>query len=165
MLAAIEKRDGMDYRLATKEEINQLVRMRWDFTLEDYPEMITASDGYEAFEEECTDFLEQALASDRWHIWIAEDKGRVISHMYIELIEKVPRPGRITRPFAYMTNVYTVPDWRGKGIGGKLLSQVNAWVKDNDYEFVIVWPSEEGVDFYKRHGYEQCNDPLEYVPS
>lgn len=85
--------------------------------------------------------------------------------MYIELIEKVPRPGRITRPFAYMTNVYTIPEWRGKGVGGKLLSRINTWVKDNHYEFVIVWPSDEGTEFYKRHGYTQCQDPLEFVPS
>ena len=155
----------MDCRLATREEINQLIRMRWDFTLEDYPEMEAASDGYAAFEEECRSFLERAFDGERWHIWVAEEDGQIISHMYIELIEKVPRPGRITRPFAYMTNVYTLPAWRGKGVGGKLLSQVNAWVKDNNYEFVIVWPSEGGVDFYMRHGYVLCNEPLEYVPS
>lgn len=155
----------MNIRLATREDIDQLIRMRWDFTLEDYPEMVQDSDGYESFEEECGAFLEQAITGERWHIWIAEDDGQVISHMYLELIEKVPRPGRITRPFAYMTNVYTVPAWRGKGVGGKLLSQINAWVKDNDYEFVIVWPSEEGTEFYKRYGYAQCQEPLEFVPS
>lgn len=155
----------MNIRLATTKEIDQLVRMRWDFTLEDYPEMVGNSDGYESFEKECRAFLEQAIAGERWHIWIAEQDGRVVSHMYIELIEKVPRPGRITRPFAYMTNVYTVPQWRGKGVGGRLLAQINTWVKDNNYEFVIVWPSEEGTAFYKRYGYTPCQDPLEFVPS
>lgn len=155
----------MEIRLATMEDIDQLIRMRWDFTLEDYPEMTQNSDGYDAFEKECREFLEKAIAGERWHIWIAKENGQVISHIYIELIEKVPRPGRITRPFAYMTNVYTVPAWRGKGVGGKLLAQINTWVKENDYEFVIVWPSEEGIEFYKRHGYTNCVEPLEFVPS
>lgn len=155
----------MNIRLATAEDIDQLIRMRWDFTLEDYPEMVQNANGYTSFEKECREFLVQAIAGERWHIWIAEKDGQVVSHMYIELIEKVPRPGRITRPFAYMTNVYTIPEWRGKGVGGKLLSQINTWVKDNHYEFVIVWPSDEGTEFYKRHGYTQCRDPLEFVPS
>ena len=53
-------------------------------------------------------FWRNNLDGDQWFIWIAEDEGIIVSHIYIELIQKVPRPGRITKPFAYMTNVYTV---------------------------------------------------------
>ena len=52
-------------------------------------------------------FLGNAINSGQWIIWVAEENKRVVSHIYIELIQKVPRPGRFTYPFAYMTNVYT----------------------------------------------------------
>ena len=94
--------------------------------------------------------LWKAIQSDIWSIWVAEENGMIVSNIYIELIHKVPRPGRITHPFAYMTNVYTKPDYRGKGIGSKLISKINEWAKENKYEFIIVWPSDEGVDFTRK---------------
>ncbi|WP_059172393.1 GNAT family N-acetyltransferase [Bacillus sp. FJAT-27445] len=154
----------MRIRLAEKRDIEQLIKMRWDFTLEDYPAAALESD-YDAFELECRVFLENAMDGGRWFIWVAEEEGRIVSHIYIELIQKVPRPGRVTRPFAYMTNVYTVPEYRGKGIGSKLILAINEWVKDSKYEFIIVWPSEDGVPFYERNGYSHCKEPMEFFPS
>lgn len=150
----------MKLRLAEKTDIDQLIKMRWDFTLEDYPEMGEGIE-YHSFEKECREFLETALDSGRWFVWIAEEEEEIISHIYIELIHKVPRPGRVTNPFAYMTNVYTAPECRGKGVGSKLLSKVNEWSKEINYEFIIVWPSETSVQFYERNGYSLCNEPME----
>ncbi|MEF7564231.1 GNAT family N-acetyltransferase [Bacillus infantis] len=154
----------MQIRLAERKDIDQLIRMRWDFTLEDYEEGTFSEKDYPEFEKECRFFLEEAIEGDIWYIWIAEDHGKVVSHMYIERIQKVPRPGRITYPFAYMTNVYTVPEYRGKGVGSRLITAINTWIEENHYEFIIVWPSEEGVEFYKRNGYKHCNEPMEYFP-
>lgn len=150
----------MEYRLAGKEDIEQLINMRWDFTLEDYPENGQETE-YSSFSEECKAFLGGALSSGQWFIWVAEDDGKIVSHIYIQLVHKVPRPGRITNPFAYMTNVYTVPDYRGKGIGSRLLTKVNGWAKEMKYEFMIVWPSDTSIDFYIRNGYTQCKEPME----
>ncbi|MGG4351056.1 GNAT family N-acetyltransferase [Paenibacillus lautus] len=102
--------------------MDQLIRMRWDFTLEDDLDGKLQNEIYSDFYEECYEFLLNAFQSDIWKIWVAEEDGMVVSNIYIELIHKVPRPGRITHPFAYMTNVYTKPDHRGKGIGSKLIS-------------------------------------------
>jgi len=87
--------------------------------------------------------------------------GIIAAHVYIQLIDKVPRPGRVTYPFAYMTNVYTDPDYRAQGIGSQLLQAIREWAKANKYEFIIVWPSEEARGFYSRNGYALCNDPME----
>ena len=95
---------------------------------------------------------------------MAETGGEIVSHIYIELVEKVPRPGRVTHPFAYMTNVYTCPGWRGQGIGGRLLDAVNDWAAAEQYEFIIVWPSEAGIRHYEKKGYNPCTEPMEYVP-
>jgi RimJ/RimL family protein N-acetyltransferase len=153
----------MILRLAEATDIKQLIRMRWDFTIE-YDES-KKNESFDEFEKECQSFLENALNSGQWFIWVAEENGKIVSHIYIELINKVPRPGRITYPFAYMTNVYTVPEYRKKGIGSEVLSSINNWIKENNYEFVIVWPSDESIEYYKKNGYVQCMEPMEYFPS
>lgn len=148
----------MNIRKAAESDIDTLTLMRWEFTLEHQPE---ARDDYELFATECRAFLEQAIRGERWHIWVAEADGVIVSHIYIQLIDKVPRPGRITYPFAYMTNVYTDPDYRSRGIGSQLLAAIREWTVDNKFEFIIVWPSEESRNFYARNGYSLCNDPME----
>lgn len=152
----------MKIRLAEEIDIDQLIKMRWDTTIE-FDES-KKDESYEAFEKECHQFLENALKSNQWFIWIAEDKGKILSHIYIELIQKGPRPGRLTHPFAYMTNVYTIPEYRNSGIGSNVLRTINDWIKENHYEFVIVWPSDEAIPFYQKNGYVHCSEPMEYSP-
>ncbi|MDP5276772.1 GNAT family N-acetyltransferase [Chengkuizengella axinellae] len=60
-----------------------------------------------------------------------------------------------------MTNVYSVPEVRGKGLGSQLIKEVNRWAKEMNFEFIIVWPSEHSIDFYNRNGFQLCNDSLE----
>jgi GNAT superfamily N-acetyltransferase len=148
----------MNIRKAAEGDIDALILMRWEFTLEHQPGV---SDDFVFFATECRAFLEEAIRGERWHIWIAEVDGVIASHMYIQLIDKVPRPGRITYPFAYMTNVYTDPEYRSRGIGSQLLQTIREWAAASKYEFIIVWPSEESREFYSRNGYTLCNDPME----
>ena len=56
-------------------------------------------------------------------------------------------------------------EYRGKGIGSKVLHSVNKWVKENNYEFVIVWPSEDAIPYYEKNGYVHCKEPMEYFPT
>lgn len=149
---------SLKIRLAQPQDVDQLVRMRWDFTYEHNPNIDAA---YEDFQVECSAFHQSAMNSDKWFIWVAEVDSRIVSHVYIELIDKVPRPGRITYPFAYMTSVYTIPEYRSKGIGGQLLKRIEEWGRENKHEFIIVWPSEDAIPFYARYGYKHCAEPME----
>ncbi|TMV46594.1 GNAT family N-acetyltransferase [Paenibacillus mesophilus] len=148
----------MNIRLATETDIDQLIRMRWDFTYEHAPGIVAS---YEDFYEECKLFLKDVIDGGKWFIWVAEVDSRIVAHIYIDLINKVPRPGRITNPFAYMTNVYTVPEFRSRGIGSQLLKQIRQWGRDKKLEFIIVWPSEEAVPFYSNNDYKHCTEPME----
>ena len=101
----------MDVRLAQLQDIDQLVRLRRDFTLEDAPEAEIVGD----YDGDCRGFLERALKGERWCVFVAEKDGSVVSHVFVELVDKVPRPTRETAQWGYVTNVYTVPAERGRG--------------------------------------------------
>ncbi|MDX8361582.1 GNAT family N-acetyltransferase [Cytobacillus sp. IB215316] len=150
----------MNIRLAETTDIEQLIKMRWDFTLEDDECGKIQDSEYSKYHTECESFLIESLASDEWFIWVVEIEGKIVSHIYTELVQKVPRPGRVTYPFAFMTNVYTVPGYRGTGIGSKLLSTINKWAKEQKYEFIIVWPSDQSVDYYSRNEFEHCKGAM-----
>ncbi|GMK37188.1 N-acetyltransferase [Paenibacillus sp. CCS19] len=153
----------MKIRLATHKDVESLIKMRLDFTLEYNQSLTISEETFNEYYKETKKFLEEAIVSNQWFIWVAEIDESVVSHIFLELINKVPRPGKKTNPFVYMTNVYTLPNYRGKGIGSKLLKQIKEWSKENNYEFIIVWPSDNSIDFYKRNGYINCTEPLELM--
>ena len=145
-------------RLARHEDIQELVEMRRDFTFEDFES--GAAITRPGYEDDCRTFLSDAITSGRWHIWLAEVGGRIVSHAFVALIEKVPRPVRQNARIAYLTNVYTRPDSRGQGIGAQIIRCAQESAREADVELIIVWPSDESIEFYKREGFEQPNEPL-----
>jgi len=153
----------MIIRLASLSDVETLIKMRMDFTLEYNENLIISENVYKEYYQETKEFLERAVESRQWFIWVAEIDAKVVSHIYLELINKVPRPGKTTNPFVYMTNVYTLPQYRSKGIGSKLLEHIKDWSKVNKYEFIIVWPSDNSIKFYKSNEYIHCKEPMELM--
>ncbi|WP_223275634.1 GNAT family N-acetyltransferase [Paenibacillus elgii] len=93
-------------RLATLDDVDELVRMRWDFSEEGY----TSAVSFKEFYPICREFLIKAMGSGDWYIWVAEVEKSIVSHMYLQLIHKVPRPGKSPDSYyGYVTNVYTHP--------------------------------------------------------
>jgi GNAT superfamily N-acetyltransferase len=145
-------------RPATLSDVEELVALRRQFTFEDdvgeeLPEL-------PKYEEECGAFFEQAIERGTWQIWVAEVDGRIASHMCVALVDKVPRPIREHRRIAYLTNVYTRPEFRGRGIGSRVLEQAQAAAREADVELMLVWPSEGSIDFYERHDFAPPDDLL-----
>lgn len=149
---------GVVIRLAHTGDIEQLVEMRADFTFEDVGEGDSEiRSGYAA---DCRSFLADAITTRRWQIWVAEADGRLVSHAFLALIDKVPRPIRENARIAYLTNVYTRPDWRGQGIGAETVRRAQAAAREADVELIIVWPSDESIGFYEREGFMKPDEPL-----
>ncbi|MGO4500083.1 N-acetyltransferase family protein [Paenibacillus sp. 2RAB27] len=146
-------------RLATLDDVDELVQMRWDFSAEDYG---VSTVSFEEFHQICSEFLIKAIESRDWYIWVAEFENNIVSHMYLQLIDKVPRPGKSRDPYyGYVTNVYTRPAFRSQGIGTEIHIAMEKWSKDNKVEFLILWPSSNSVQFYSRNGFAHCEEAME----
>jgi len=146
-------------RLATLDDVDELVQMRWEFSEDEHSNGIVS---FEEFHQICSEFLIKAIKGEDWYIWIAEVEKNIVSHMYLQLIHKVPRPGKSPDPyFGYVTNVYTRPGFRSQGIGTKIHIAMEQWSKDNSVEFLILWPSSESLQFYSRNGFFRCEEAME----
>jgi GNAT superfamily N-acetyltransferase len=87
--------------------------------------------------------------------------GDIASQVFVQRITKVPKPSKLHDAFGYVSNVYTKPAYRGQGIGSNLLARVKTWAKEQDFEFLIAWPSEASVRFYERAGFG-ATEAVEY---
>jgi GNAT superfamily N-acetyltransferase len=142
-------------RLATKSDGPKLAQMRWDFHSEDKEPI---SQTIEEFANRFQVFLGEALDTGKWFVWVAEVEGQIVSHIFVYVVSKVPRPSRTTNAWGYVTNVYTTPNHRGRGVGSKLMEAVVHWARSEALELLLVWPSDDSADFYRRAGFIKSPD-------
>jgi GNAT superfamily N-acetyltransferase len=151
---------NVSIRLATVADVPVLAELRHAFTFEDPAQPVELRDDFEgAFAE----IVGAGITSGRWTVWVAEADGEIVSHIFVGLIDKIPRPIRQDRWLGYVTNVYTRPEHRGRGVGAALLDRVTTWAAEQHVELLLVWPSEESVGFYERAGFSSGRDPLVWL--
>jgi GNAT superfamily N-acetyltransferase len=150
--------DPARIRPAGPGDASDLARLRHAL----YEEQDRAREPLEAYAERFARFVQDALGSDAWRIWVAELDGRVVGAMWLQLVERVPRPGeeRGALPIGYLTNVFVEPDLRDTGLGARILEEVVKWARARGVEEIIVWPSERSYPFYERAGFSRTPDPL-----
>ena len=154
------------FRKAAAGDIPRLAELRWAMRIEGGEAPVG---GREAFARACADFYERTLAGGLQTHWVAEQDGRIVATISLHEVEMLPRPGRIEDRFGCITNNYTEPAARGRGIASALLRRVLDQAAAADLELVIVWPSEPAVPFYERLGFRWENEVMEarlrdYVP-
>jgi len=125
--------------------------MRWDFRTDpDEPAPVVSR---KEFLRACEAFMEQGLEHGDWIYWIAVDEGQILSHISVHLFRSVPKPFQLVSRYGYMTNVYTRPAYRNRGIGSELMRHVKQWAQKENVPFIIVSPSETSTAFYRRAGF------------
>jgi GNAT superfamily N-acetyltransferase len=83
-----------------------------------------------------------------------------VGSVWAQLIEKIPNPIAEPESYVYLTNFYVREQYRGKGVGAMLLSEVLEWGKSNNAHTVILWPTERSKPFYLRHGFSNADDVI-----
>ena len=148
-------------RQAGEQDYAQLADMKWRHCEEDdadYGESNLAGVDRDAFIENFVLFLRNQTT---YRIFVACDGERVASAMFVAVVPKVPKPNRKSESIAYLTSVYTRKEYRGQGIGAKLLGYIKQQLMQQACELLFVWPSERSVPWYERNGFMQENELME----
>src|SRR5689334_615274 len=140
----------MNFRQATADDIPALAASRWAFRTEGGETPIEPEASF-ALRYEA--FVRAALDSGQWTYWIAESDGELVAHMAVCIVKSIPRPSRLSDQWGYLTDCYTRPAYRNRGIGAELLGLVAEWARSSDLESLIVWPSDDSESFYARGGF------------
>jgi GNAT superfamily N-acetyltransferase len=137
-------------RRAIPTDVIRLSRLRWDYRLED-GEVPTTT--YDAFAARYAAFVRAGLSSGEWAYFVAESEGEIVAHMAVQVVRAIPRPSRVSDQWGYLTDVYTRPAWRGRGVGTAILRYLTAWARVRDLEMLLVSPSDQSRPFYARAGF------------
>ena len=119
-----------------------------------------ASDGRVVLSEEniikWVSLAQELLSKDPNSIFIAEVDGKIIG--YVMFVKKVETPLKLKYDYALITDLYVKPEYRGKGIGKKLLLTVLEYLKREGVKYVeiTVWANNiKAINLYKKLGFKE----------
>ncbi len=108
-------------------------------------------------------YFGDSVATERYVGFVAEIDGRIVGTGGLVLLERPPYKGNLAGLEAYLMNVYTVPQWRGKGIATAIVRQI----VNNAERFGAkrVWlHTEPGAQrLYEKAGFVSKNSEMEML--
>ena len=99
-----------------------------------------------------------AIMNDKnYHIIVAEEDGRIVSSCVCVII---PNLTRGVRPYAFIENVVTHRDYRGRGLAGQCLDYARSIASgQNCYKMMLLTGSKDPhtLHFYEKAGYNSSD--------
>ena len=138
----------MIYRKATTEDINSIIEMRVSLLIEEAAAMPTS------IERELTTYFLAEL-NKTIIVMLAEENGKIVATSSVVFQQYPPSFSNKQGMRAYVTNVYTIPAYRRKGINTILLEKLIEEVKARDISYVWLWATEQGKRLYKKFGFNE----------
>lgn len=134
-------------REARESELSELLELYLDLHEKKIPEQ--------------TDHLmhtwKQILEDENHHLIVNVIRGKIVSSCVCVII---PNLTRNVRPYAFVENVVTHHDYRGKGYATQCLDYVGEIAKQcNCYKIMLLTGSKEQkiLDFYRKAGYNSTD--------
>ncbi|MHA1503445.1 MAG: GNAT family N-acetyltransferase [Candidatus Heimdallarchaeota archaeon] len=140
-------------RLATKEDIPNLVELRIEFLNEALNE--TPDDGLDVYREHLGNYFEKHMSDGTFLAWLAIDENdNIIATSGLSIIIKPPQLWNVTGEESYIMNMYTKPTWRRQGIGSALLEKLLEESKSRCINRVTLYATPVGRPLYEKYGFE-----------
>ena len=147
-------------RLAGPGDATVLAEMRYAFR----SEMAVPTEPETQFLERVARWLADRLGGGVWTGWIACAPGEPsdpVGLVLVQLIEKVPNPVPEAEAIGYVSSLYVRPRWRGRGIGGRLLTTALDFCRRSGVDNAVLWPSPRSIPLYQRHGFRSVGEVME----
>jgi len=96
--------------------------------------------------------------------WLAgDDAGAVIAGAGVHIKPQLPRISHdgaevVTVPLPLVVNVYTEPEWRGRGIARALMGVLMKWAAGQGTDRLVLHASDAGRPLYQSLGFEPTNE-------
>ncbi len=134
-------------REAHKEDINSLLELYLFLHEDSIPDQ----------DKRLQETWEEIIRDPHHHLIVNEVDGRIVSSCVCVII---PNLTRNVRPYAFVENVVTHKEHRGKGYAGECLAYVRQLAeKENCYKIMLLTGSKnpETLRFYEKAGYNSSD--------
>lgn len=144
---------SITYRLATPEDVQQLVELRILMQVE--VNGLTNLDVTTAYLDKVIDYFEGAVGTDKYSSVIALEEEYIVAAAGVCFYQKPPSISGGSGIVGYVTNVYTRKDYRGRGIGTQLMRELNDLAAKKRADKLHLGATPDGAGIYKSVGYQE----------
>ena len=145
--------------MATLDDVDELIRLRLDFL----EEVGSVKDGVDVGElgAAMRDYFARKVPSGEFLAWVAESEGAIVATSGVTIFERPPNGANLAGLEAYLSNMYTLPAWRGRGIGTALVGTVVAHLKATRVRRIWLHATEQGRPVYAKAGFIPSETDME----
>jgi len=146
-------------RPATLQDLDELIRLRLDF-LKEVGSLKAGADGGE-LGAAMRDYFARKMPTGAFLAWVAEGGGALVATSGVTIFERPPNGANPSGLEAYLSNMYTLPDWRGRGLGTALVAAIVAHLKATRVRRIWLHATEQGRPVYARAGFVPSETEME----
>lgn len=144
------------FRKAEISDIDELVKLRINQLREE------GAKENEDISLALKDFLKRNILNGNFISWIGIKDNRIIATSGVAFSEKPPYYGNISGYIGNISCMYTIKEYRRKGIAKKLLGLVVEEAKKHGCGSVQITASNMGVFLYTDYGFEKNKNFMQY---
>lgn len=141
---------------ATVADISALEQLRMDYLKEDFGELM---------DEQKQMLLAEIDPYLRWHlgtglmVFVArDDEAGIVSCAWLLLIEKPPSPRFPHGRTGTLFNVYTVPEFRRRGLASKVMDALIEDARIRHLDLLELNATEDGYPLYRSLGFRNAHE-------
>lgn len=108
-------------------------------------------------------YLTKTLPTGQFVAWVALVNSEIIGTSGVVMFEKPPVYGNLLGLDAYIMNIYTVSNWRGKGVATALLREIIRYVKTTEARRIWLHATEDGKRLYEKFGFVSTTKEMELL--
>ena len=141
----------IEYRKAASHDIKHLVQYRKQQLIDEGEVFDTEID------DELADYFMSSLSNNSLIAWLAIDGNKIVATSGICFYKLPPTSRNPSGKNAYITNMYTLPEYRRQGIGTRLLELVINEAKLLKYSIIRLHASADGKSIYSKAGFSDTD--------
>lgn len=151
---------GYTIRRATVDDIDALVQFR--VAMQREVGKTPLSNPMAEFTRATREYIITALPAGTFIAWVAEADGAVIGTSGLIFFQRPPTARDSASSDAYIINMYTVPEWRKRGIAGALVEQIIGFVRtETSTKRIFLRAEVEARPVYERAGFVAATDVMD----
>lgn len=145
------------FRAANLDDIAELVNLRFSLINEDgLGDQVQRTPVFESY---VRDYFTNAISDRSYFGSVAEADGRLVSNIGLVLYRKPPSFNGQNGLVGYLSNAYTLPEFRNRGIASELMKIIIAHAELMKIAKIHLGTSEDGRKLYAKFGFKDVQFP------
>lgn len=145
-------------RRAKKEDVEVFVRLRMEL-FKELGEIVQDTDTV-ALEATTKEYYMKNI-NHNFICWLAEYNGQVVGSSGFNIFQRLPYEGNLSGLQGYIMNIYTLPEYRRKGIATYIVKEIINYSRKSEIKKLWLHASDEGKYVYNKLGFTLKNSEME----